>query len=90
MAAKKKAVEVEEVKQEEQRPTFQGYFNEDDRENFVKFLNFVYSNMCLKDNPTPKEAQEFVGLIAKMSMLKKKIEDNILEVKRVLESGESK
>lgn len=85
MAAKKA-----EQKQEEQKHPFTGYFNEDDREDFVKFLNFVYSNMTLSAHPSPKEAQEFVALIAKMSMLKKKIEENILEVKRVIESKEAK
>lgn len=60
----------------------EGKFNEEDRDNFVKFLNFVHLKSEFK--MSSKEALEYAKLLNKMqTSILPKIEKNIFEIVEV-------
>jgi hypothetical protein len=61
----------------------QNTFTEQDAKDFAEFINFVWTKMIL-DSPENKDAFEFSRLYTKAAQLKKKVEDNIMELKEVI------
>lgn len=68
----------------------EGSFREEDREKFIEFLNFIAKKAKLK-SMSVEETIKFYGLLSHMQqVLLPKINDHILEVKRVVEPEKPK
>lgn len=66
-------------------------FTEKDRDDFVAFLKFIESDMILKGEVGLAKAARFTHLFnVAVNTIKPKIEDHILEVKRIIEEQEAK
>lgn len=67
----------------------QNTFSEQDSKEYADFLNFVWTKMKL-DNPENKDAFDFGKLYTRATQLKKKIDDNIMELREVVPAKKDK
>ena len=65
------------------------HFTEEDKQRVIEFLNFIATRAIFPDWKTQDSITHYKLLAHMQQVILPKIEDNILEVKRVIEANES-